>query len=339
MSKLKPHIFVLLAVLVLLGMIVSPVCAAGSTILTGYQPLNPVDLSKDYFNDVTSISFDKSAEDKAIMLIHFKVPQEHTVNFVIYYGTNKSASGSATSYGNLTFSFDLTPITTTTSTIVFDGQTKSYDYFDTNPEFDYFLSGYGRNATSNATGIIVYNAGYASMDNDLAIFKEIPSISTNLIYRVDLNCDTPFDADISYANKSAVSMVAGKSITEVIGDWVALLLVIGGFLQVFIITVFAWAHFFFIKNIMLVVGLWFGVTMAFSAVTTVGNGVSVRNLERFYKKFFGYQRAMFEFMVSMWHTMIGLVSSLISAVGTAWPVIAGVAIGALILMFLGKLLG
>ena len=32
MSKLKPHIFVLLAVLVLLGMIVSPVCAAAYTL-------------------------------------------------------------------------------------------------------------------------------------------------------------------------------------------------------------------------------------------------------------------------------------------------------------------
>lgn len=329
--KTKPHIFVLLAIVLCMGMIVFPHCSA-ATILTGYQPLDPFDLQKEYFNDVTSISFDKSAEDKAIMLIHFKVPQDHTVNFVIYYGTNKSASGSASSYGNLTFSFDLTPITTTTSTITFDGQTKSYDYFDTNPEFSGFLSGYGRNATSNATGIIVYSASYSSFDNDLAIFKEIPSISNNLIYAVDMTCDVPFDVDISYGTKSKVAEIAGKSITDIIGDWIALLLVIGGFLQVFIITVFVWARFLFIDNILLVVALWIGVSMAYSAISS-------RNIFQFYKKFFKFQRSLFDFMVSMWQTMIGLASQLISAVGSAWPIVAGVAIGALILMFLGKLLG
>jgi len=332
--KIKGHIFVLLAFLVLLGMIVSPVCAASYT-PTGYQGLNILDMEKVYFTNVQNLTFDKSAEDKAVMLIHFKAPLDHAVYFTLYYGTNNTVSGSASNYGNVS----IWPVHTVTSVITFDGQTDQYSYFDTNPAWDYYMSGYGVNNATNATGILVYHSGYGEFDNDLAIFKEVPNLAVNLIYRVDLYSDTVFDVDISYGSKSEVAKVAGSTITDIIGEWVALLLVMGGTLQLFILMTFQWAKFLIVDNLLLTIGLWFGVTMAFSAVTTVGNGVSVKNLEKFYKTFFGYQRALFNFMVSFWHAMIGLASALISAVGAAWPIIGAIAIGAFILMAIGKLFG
>lgn len=121
----KPHIFVLLAVLLVAGMIVSPVCAADYT-LTGFQEFNVLDVKKDMFDNVRNLSFDKSTEDQAITLIHFKVPQDHTVNFTIWYGAMNSVSGSASVVGN----FSVWPLHTSTSMIIFDGVEKSYSYLD-----------------------------------------------------------------------------------------------------------------------------------------------------------------------------------------------------------------
>jgi hypothetical protein len=167
----------LLAVLVLAGVIVSPVAAASYT-LTGYQEFNVLDVQKDEYTNVQSVTFDKSAEDKAITLIHFKVPQDHQVDFTIYYGTGATVTGSASNVWDVS----IFPATTTTSSITFDGVTKSYSYFDTNPSWDYYLSGYARNNEDNTTGLIVYSAGYGSFDNDLAVFKAVPNLGTNLIY-------------------------------------------------------------------------------------------------------------------------------------------------------------
>jgi hypothetical protein len=296
--KTKPHISVLLAVLVMLGMIVSPVCAASYT-LTGFQEFNVFDVNKDMFTGVRDLIFDKAADDKAITLIHFKTPQDHTVYFTIYYGTNQSASGSVSNVWNVS----VIPPTTTTSTITFDGVSTSYSYFDTNPEWDYYLSGYARDNDSNATGMIVYHAGYGSFDDDLAVFKEVSNLGTNLIYRVDLSCDAPFDADISYGTKSEVARSVEKNIIEVAGDWVSFAISLGSTVLGFLLGAFFLIKFFFVDNLLLVIALWIGVTMAYSAISSRGN------IFKFYRSFFKLQRTLIDFIMQIWNYFVQILSS------------------------------
>jgi hypothetical protein len=293
----KPHIFILLAVLVLGGVIVSPVCAASYT-LTGFQEFNVFDVQKDLYTGVRNLSFDKSMDDKAITLAHFKAPQDHTVYFTIYYGTNKSVDGSVSNIWDIS----IIPPTTTTSTITFDGVSSSYAYFDTNPEWDYYLSGYARDNDNNATGMIVYHAGYGSFDDDLAVFKEVSNLGTNLIYGVDLWSDVPFDVDISYGTRSDVAASVEKGILEIAGSWVSFALSIAGTVLGFVVGVLVLLKFFFVDNLLLVIALWISVTMAYSAIST-------RNIFQFYTKFFKLQRALIDFMVQIWNYVVQIISS------------------------------
>jgi hypothetical protein len=287
----------LLAVLVLAGMIISPVAAASYT-LTGYQEFNVLDVQKDEYTNVQSVTFDKSEEDKAITLIHFKVPQDHQVDFTIYYGTGATVTGSASNVWDVS----IFPATTTTSSITFDGVTKSYSYFDTNPSWDYYLSGYARNNEDNTTGLIVYSAGYGSFDNDLAVFKAVPNLGTNLIYRVDLSSDTTFDVDISYGSKSQVAATVSKDIIGVAGDWISFALSIAGSVLALVLAVFGLIKFFFIDNILLVIALWIGVTMAYSATSS-------KDIFGFYKKFFKLQRTLLDFIVGLWNTLVQIIAA------------------------------
>jgi hypothetical protein len=298
LPKIKGHIFILLAFVLCAGMIASPVCAASYT-LTGYQEFNILDVQKEYYTSTSNLTFDKSAEDKAITLIHFKVPQDHTVLFTIYYGTGTSASGYATNYGNIT----VWPLKTTTSEINFDGETKTYSYFDTNPSWDYYLSGYARNNTDNQTGLIVYNAGYGGFDNDLAVFKPVSNLAVNLIYRVDLSSDVPFDADISYGTKSDVAASVSKSILDIAWDWINFGIAISGMVFAFVLMMLGIIKFFFIDNLLLVVALWISVTMAYSAISS-------SNIFGFYKKFFRYQKALFNFVTQdVWNVLVQIISA------------------------------
>jgi len=283
-------------------MIVSPVCAASYT-LTGYQEFNVLDVQKAYFTNVQNLTFDKSAEDKAITLIHFKVPQDHQIDFTIYYGTGTTATGYAKNEGNLV----IWPLTTTTSTINFNGETKSYDYFDTNPSWDYYLSGYARNNTDNQTGLIVYNAGYGGFDNDLAVFKPVSNLAVNLIYRVDLSSDTVFDVDISYGSKEDVASSVSKSILDIAWEWINFAIGLSATVLGFVLMLLAIIRFFFIDNLLLTIGLYIGVSMAYSAISSVtSRGFDIF---RFYKKFIGFQRSMFNFMMEIWNYLIQIIAS------------------------------
>jgi hypothetical protein len=300
-QKHNPAKAILLAVVLVLGMIVSPVCAESAYTLTGYQEFNVFDVQKDLFSNVYNLTFDKSQQDKAITLIHFKVPQEHAVSFTLYYGSGNTASGSASNVWNIS----IIPPHSTTSTIVFNGETKQYSYVDTNPDYDYYLSGYARDNT-NQTGLIVYNAGYGGFDNDLAIFKPVSNPAVNLIYKVVLSCDAPFDVDISYGSKGDVADSVSKTAFQTGNDWLNFGLMVGGSILGFVSAAFAWIKFIYMGNLLLVIALWFSVSMAYSATTS-------KDIWGFYKKFFGLQRSFFTFMFLIWQTVVSIIAQMIQA--------------------------
>lgn len=292
--------FSLLLAISLIACIVCPAFAESYT-LTGYQEFNVFDVKKDSYSNVRNLTFDKSKDNQAITLIHFKTQMDRTVSFTIWYGAGNSASGTATTAWNTS----LLPLHTTTSTLVFDGTTKEYSYLDTNPEFDYFLSGYARGQETNATGIIVYNAGYGSFDNDLAIFKSVPNLAANLIYRVDISSDAPFDADISYGSSDQVASTVSKTTLDVLWEWINFAISLGSLVLGFAGSILYLLKFFFIDNLLLIIALWLSVTMAYSAISS-------KNIFGFYKKFLGLQRTLFEFIVAVWTVLIDVISKFVS---------------------------
>ncbi len=297
--KSKGHIRVLLALLIVSGMIVSPIAAATEQYtLTGFQEFNVFDVKKDMYDDVYNLTFDKSTDDQAITLIHFKTPMDHTVSFKIYYGAGNSVSGTASTAWNTS----LLPLHTTTSTIVFNGETKEYSYLDTNPEYDYYLSGYAKKQSDNSTGIIVYNAGYGSFDNDLAVFMSVPNIAGNLIYRVDLVSDAPFDVDISYGTASEVASSVSKGILDIAWEWMNFAIGIAGTLKDFLFATFYWIKFIFVDNLLITVALYFSISMAVAATKS-------RDIFQFYRRFLSDQRKFFEFILGLWQTLINIISS------------------------------
>ncbi len=298
MSRPTPHILILLAFLLLFGLVIVPTSATTYT-LTGFQEFNVLDVQKESFTNVHDLTFDKSGDDKAITLIHFKAPADHTVSYTIYYGSGSTATGTAATEVNLS----LLPLQTTTSTITFNGETKSYSYVDTNPDFDYYLSGYAKDPESNVTGLIVYNAGYASFDNDLAIFKPVPNLAVNLIYRVDISSDTNFDADISYGTASQVAASVSKSILDIAYEWINYAIALSTTVLGFVLALFAWIKFLFVDNLLLIVALWISVSMAYSAMNCRGD------VFKFYKSFFRFQRSLLDFIMQMWNYFIQIISA------------------------------
>ena len=289
------HLLVLFALVVAL---VGSVNAAEYE-LTGYmlQPLDTIKTQKTSFDNVRNLTFDRSADGDAIMLVHFKVPAGSTATYTIYY-YGGDISGTASTY----FNVSILPPTTTTSVITLEGVTKQYNYLDTNPEYDYFLSGYAKNISNEAPGIIVYNAGYGSFDNDLAIFYEVGSASSSLIYRFEISCPDEFDIDITYAKTEAVAAASDKTWLEIAYEWMALGIDIAIALKDFVWLLFDWIYFFFVENLVMIVALYLALTMAFAAHSS-------RNIFQFFSKFFGYQKKLFEFVIGLWRVIVEIIST------------------------------
>ena len=329
---------VLLALLVLAGMIVSPVCAGNNT----YTPRGDLDFLKtttrETFSYGTSYSYSAYSIGDRISRIQFTVDTGQRVDFTLYYGGNLTVTGSAensiTSIGLCGF----VPCPMTTSIITLNGVSKSYTYGDIQPLFDFDIAGYGINNTNQQTGFLAYDVGYgftsglSSQSNDLAVFFPVSNIAGNLITRVDLNGTQTFTVYIDHGPAKDVAAIVSTGLAETVNEWVSFIIQIGGFLKDFLISLFIWLRFLFVDNLMLTIALYISVTMAYSAASS-------KNIFQFYQKFFKFQRSMFDFMISMWHAVFGLVSSIVGAMGSAWPIVIGAAATAGVLYLLTKILG
>ena len=289
---------ILLAFVLVLGMIVSPVCAADYTVI-GPQGFIYANQKFEIYENVYNLTFDRSSDGEVISLIHFWAPQEYTVYFTLYYGLNNTVSGTASNVRNLT----IIPLGTTTSTITFNGEEKSYTYLDTDPSGDFYLAGYAVNSLDlNQTGLIVHNVGYGYFDNDLAIFMPVDRITENLIYRVDISCAIPFTVDFYFGDAADVVGAIDKSILDIAWDWMNYAIGIASFVFGLVVALFYWLKFFFVDNLIMTVSIYISMSMAYSANTS-------KDIFKFFGKFFKDQIALFNFILSLWRALIEIISS------------------------------
>jgi hypothetical protein len=296
---MKPHISVLLALLVVGVAIVSPVCAGN------YTPRGNLDFwkttTRDSFTGSSSYSYSAPDGDK-INIIQFTVDTGQRVDFVLYYGGNKTVSGSAensiTSVGICGF----LPCPMTTAIVTLGGASKSYSYGDIQPLFDFDIAGYGVDNDNGQTGFIVYDGNFGKYDNDLAVFYPVSNIGLNLISRIDINGSQTFSLWVDHGPTSDIAGLVGTGLVETINTWVDFALSLGGMVLGFVIGVWHWLYFFFVENLLMTVSLYLSITMAYSACTS-------RNIFRFFGKFFNDQRKLFEFIIGLWRGLIEIISS------------------------------
>jgi hypothetical protein len=90
----------------------------------------------------------------------------------------------------------------------------------------------------------------------------------------------------------------------IVTGWLALATQYATAIYDFITGVFWILKFFFIDNLLLIIALWISVSMAYSAIST-------RDIFKFYTKFFRLQKALLDFIVSLWQTLVSIVYQMV----------------------------
>jgi hypothetical protein len=287
---------ILLAVVLVLGAIVSPVSAVYTT--TGDFAVNT---DRQVFTNVYNVSYNVAGLNHRINLIQFSVDTGQYVNFTLFYGANLKVVGSAENHlTGVGICIGLVPCPITQSTITLNGVSKSYSYGDAQPFFDYNMAGYARDE-GNVTGFLVYSPSYGTFDNDLAVFYPVSNIASNLIYRIDISGPQTFTISIDHGASADVAANVNKSWLDVMWEWLNLAISLTLFVKDTAISLFYWLKFFFWDNLSMTVALYISISMAYSANTA-------KDIFTFLKKFFNDQKKLFEFILSLWTTLVNLIA-------------------------------
>lgn len=293
----NPGILILFTVL-MAGLVILPAGAAT------YTPTNNIVIYETReipFLQVYSLSYDASADNERVSLVSFTIPSDSQVDFTLYYGNGSTVTGSSENHH--------INLLQTSSTVTLGGVSKEYTYIDTQPFYDFNFAGYAEerdildplNQTAR-TGFLVYSINYGALDNDLAVFFEVPNPAINTIYRVDASSTKQFDMWVRVGAAADVSGGVSKDILEIAWEWINSAIALSSFVLDLVLALFAWLKFFFVDNLLMTVALYLSITMAYSACTA-------KNIFTFFGKFFNDQRKLFEFILGLWKSLIEILAS------------------------------
>ena len=287
---------ILLAILIVAGMIVSPVFALYTT--TGDFAVNT---ERQTFTNVNNVSYNVASIGHRINLIQFSVDTGQYVNFTLYYGSGLTVEGRAENFlTGVDLGGGVVPLPVTESIITLNGVSKAYSYDDLQPFFDYTMAGYARDEGNN-TGFLVYSPSYGSLDNDLAVFFPVTNIASNLIYRIDIHGPQTFTISIDHGATKDIAENVVKSWLDVMWEWINFAISLTSFIKDTAIALFYWIKFFFWDNLTMTVALYLSITMAYSANTS-------KDVFKFFGKFFNDQKKLFEFILSLWTLLVNLIA-------------------------------
>ena len=130
----------------------------------------------------------------------------------------------------------------------------------------------------------------------------VDQITANLIYRIDISCDVPFTVDFYFGKAADVAGALNKSLIDLAWEWINLAISMMVFVKDTAIALFYWLKFFFWDNLGMSIALYISISMAYSANTS-------KDIFKFIGKFFNDQRKLFEFMLSLWTTLVNLIAT------------------------------
>jgi len=284
---------ILLALLLVLGMIVSPVSALGYQITA--EPLGGV------MNLVpgrpTNLSIDVSAKGDAIQRITMDIPTGTVLNFTLFYGNASTVSGWMV-YTNDGFF-------TQYSEVAIGGDAQGYSYWGFEEAGRIDIIGYARNYTTETnytSGIMVYDA--LRVWTDHMAYYPVSGSSLIAIYKFEYTSTRPVVVNYYTNTRANVEKAARTTLLGAGSEWIALAQKYAGSTVAFIVGLFWILKFFFIDNLLLVIALWISVSMAYSAITSP-------NIWGFYKKFFKTQKALLDFILFLWTTFWSILNYLV----------------------------
>ena len=283
----------LLAFVLVLGMIVSPVCALGYEITA--EPLGgQINLVE---GKVSNLLIDVSAKGDAVQRIAVDIGTGTAVNFTLTYGNGATVSGWM-EYTNDGFFRQH-------SEVAIDTDIQGYDYIGLQEIGRIDIVGYARNWTSNTeytTGFIVYDSVFGISERRAMAYYPVPSISDNVIYKFELTSTKPVAVAYYTNTRENVAKAAATTLLEVINEWVQLAISLAFFVKDTAIALFFWLKFFFWDNLGMTVALYISISMAYAANTS-------KDIFRFIGKFFNDQKKLFEFVLSLWTTLVNIIAT------------------------------
>ena len=293
----------LLALLLLAGMIVFPVCALGYQITA--EPLGGT--MNLVLGRPTNLSIDVSQKGDAIQRITIDIPTGTALNFTLWYGSGSTVSGwleyrNSTDCEDLIFFYDAF---CQYSAVSIGGDDQGYTYRGIEEMGRIDIIGYARNYitdTNYTSGIMVYDA--LRISTEYMSYYPVSGSSPIAIYKFAYTSTKPVVVNYYTNTRANVEKAARTTLFEAGNEWIALALKYAGSTVAFIAGLFWILKFFFIDNLLLIIALWISVSMAYSAITSP-------NIWGFYKKFFRTQKALLDFILSLWTTLWSILNYLV----------------------------
>lgn len=280
------------ALVFILTLVVIP----ASAVVVTAEPIGTT-LSTITEKGTTVYSYDGTADGKAIQRIGFDVPTGTQVSYTLTYGDGSTVSGTLHYYNDGFFQ--------QTSDISLGALSSSYTYVGLQEIGRFYVSGYGRNETSPDTwqkGFLIYGStgGISTISNDYVFY---PITGDPVIYKIDISSTNPIDIALYVAPREDVAEATEKSFLDVLNEWVQIATGMASTIKDIVIAAFKWGKFFFIDNLGMTVALYIAGSLAIAARTSRGNPIKVL------RQFFKDQKALFEFILSLWERLVNLVGT------------------------------
>lgn len=272
------------------------VIPSATAITVTAEPLG-VTLQSHSVNGITQYSFDASPDGKAIQRVGLDVPTGTEVTYIITYGSGSTATGTMHYFNNGFYQ--------QTSEITLEGETSTYTYVGLQEVGRFYVSGYARNETSPGvwqTGHVIYGstAGVTALQNDF-VFNPISGDPT--IYKIQITSTNPINVAVFTAPRADVAAATQKSFLDVMDEWIAFATSLGGTIYGVVTSAVKWTKFFFVDNIGMTIALYITGSLAIAARTSRGNPIKVL------KQFLKDQTALYRFIVSMWESIVNIISN------------------------------
>jgi hypothetical protein len=293
-------VFLAIIFLCILFLVAPPVSA-----LTGFEKITAIQNTIiGHSGPTTDFTWDGSRDKRAVYYIVLTVPTNGNVQFTLFYGTTGSVSGSASSMTSWIQEGDLLP--KTTSTVTLDGTSKSYTYWDVDGHVDLNIVQHYTNTSTKTRRIAIFSSDYGKYDNALAVTYDLPAGSQSAtIYKIHFTSSAPIEIEYRHAPADivlkAVTNTGEGGVAEFLEEIKQIMLLATATFNSaleFGASLFYWLRFFFIDNLMLIIGLYLSVSMALAARASRGH------IGKFFRVFLNDQRKLFEFILSLWRMLL-----------------------------------
>jgi hypothetical protein len=248
-----------------------------------------------------------------IAIVEFDIPINTRVDFTLTYGTGSTVTGYMI----------YEPVTIagiSSSTVSLGGNTRSENFIDAQAlgyalikHVQFQSYAVNKSASPAQPGFALYAQGYGLFSQEI-VFYPVNNITSNLITGISITSTQPFDLTIITNDADRLASFVTKSVAEyqanVIGDvsdtareWINIALSVLSFIKDVTLALFYWLKFFFVDNLMMTIALYLTITMAFAARASKGN------MAKFLRIWFKDQQGLFRFIVEMWRSLVGLIST------------------------------